>query len=48
MKVKTSFMNVTNLSKLKKKINNTSDELQMRQKAHDLHNMNNPTNVQHM
>ncbi len=30
------------------KLNNTSDELQMRHKAQDLHNMNNATNVQHM
>jgi len=30
------------------KINNTINELQMRHKAQDLHNMNNATNVQHM
>lgn len=33
---------------IKIKINNTGDELQMRHKAQDLHNMNNATNVQHM
>jgi hypothetical protein len=33
---------------IKIKTNNTSDELQMRHKAQDLHNMNNATNVQHM
>jgi hypothetical protein len=33
---------------IKIKFNNTSDELQMKQKAQDLHNMNNATNVQHM
>ncbi len=30
------------------KINNTSDELQMKHKTQDLHNINNATNVQHM